>query len=213
MPVSACDTRGVSDTVAEASARPRHLALAILLIVGGALGLLASFSLTQDDFTLLAHPDANLGCTISETLQCGKNILSPQGRVFGFPNPLIGLMAFPATIIMGVALLGRVRFPNWFWLVFNAGHWFAIIFIGWLSTESIYFIGTVCPWCALVYAVVIPMWLAVTLHNMAAGRYGTALVGVGSALVTWVPLLSLALYVVIALEAQLRLDIISQLFH
>lgn len=202
----------MSDTVTETDARPRHLALAILLIVGGALGLLASFSLTQDDFTLLAHPDANLGCTVSAAIQCGKNILSWQGRVFGFPNPLLGLMTFPAPIIVGVAMLGRVRFPNWFWLVFNLGLWFAIGFIGWLSTESIYFIGTVCPWCALVYAVVIPMWLAVTLHNMAVGRYGHALIRAGSALVSWVPLLSLVLYVVIALEAQLRLDVISQLF-
>jgi len=208
MPKLACDTRLVSD----AQERPRHLALALLLIIGGALGLLASFSLTQDDFTLLANPNAHLGCTVSASLQCGQNILSWQGKVFGFPNPLLGLMMFPAPVIVGVALLGRVRFPNWFWLLFNLGHWFAIVFIGWLSTESIYNIGTLCPWCSLVYAVVIPMWLAVTLHNMAAGRYGTALVGVGSALVTWVPLLSLALYVVIALEAQLRLDLLSQLF-
>ncbi|WP_344790297.1 vitamin K epoxide reductase family protein [Gryllotalpicola daejeonensis] len=203
----------MSQTLPETAERPRHLALAILLIVGGALGLLASFSLTQDDFTLLAHPDAQLGCTISASLQCGQNILSWQGRVFGFPNPLLGLMMFPAPVIVGVALLGRVRFPNWFWLLFNLGHWFAIGFIAWLSTESIYNIGTLCPWCALVYAVVIPMWLAVTLHNMATGRYGRAFISVGSGLISWVPLLSLALYVVIALEAQLRLDLISQLFH
>jgi len=212
MPNPACDTRGVSEQPTEIADRPRHLALAILLIIGGALGLLASFSLTQDDFTLLAHPDAPLGCSISASIQCGQNILSWQGRVFGFPNPLLGLMTFPAPIIIGFALLGRVRFPNWFWLVFNLGHWFAIGFIAWLSTESIYNIRTLCPWCSLVYAVVIPMWLAVTLHNMAAGRYGKALVGFGTALVSWVPLLSLVLYVVIALEAQLRLDLISQLF-
>ncbi|WP_344752316.1 vitamin K epoxide reductase family protein [Gryllotalpicola koreensis] len=202
----------MSETATEIEAPPRHLALAILLIVGGALGLLASFSLMKDDLALLADPGTKLGCTVSAAIQCGKNIGSWQGSVFGFPNPMLGLMMFTAPVIVGVAMLGRVRFPNWFWLVFNAGHWFAIIFIGWLSTESIFFIGTLCPWCSLVYAVVIPMWLAVTLHNMAAGRYGTRLIGAGSALITWVPLLSLALYVVIALEAQLRLDLISQLF-
>jgi uncharacterized membrane protein len=202
----------VSDTAPETEDRPRHLALALLLIVGGALGLLASFSLMKDDLALLADPNTNLGCSISASIQCGKNIGSWQGSVFGFPNPMLGLMMFTAPIIVGVALLGRVEFPNWFWLLFNLGHWFAIGFIAWLSTESIFFIGTLCPWCALVYAVVIPMWLAVTLHNMAVGRYGKALIGTGTALVTWVPLLSLVLYVVIALEAQLRLDLISQLF-
>ena len=183
----------------------------MLLIVGGALGLLASFALTMDDLTLLSHPDAHLGCTISAAVQCGKNILSWQGKVFGFPNPLLGLMMFPAAIIVGVAMLGRVRFPNWFWLVFNLGHWFALAFIAWLSTESIWFIGTICPWCSLVYAVVIPMWLMVTLHNMSAGRYGRGLVRTGDVLAGWVPLITLVLYIVIALEAQLRLGILQQL--
>lgn len=190
---------------------PRHLALAILLIVGGALGLLASFALTMDDLTLLSHPDAHLGCTLSASLQCGKNILSWQGEVFGFPNPLLGLIMFPAPIIVGAAMVGRVRFPNWFWLVFNLGHWFAIIFIAWLSTESIWSIGTLCPWCSLVYAAVIPMWLMVTLHNMAAGRYGRPLVRAGRLLIGWVPLITLVLYLVIALEAQLHLGILQQL--
>ncbi|MCL2516472.1 MAG: vitamin K epoxide reductase family protein [Microbacteriaceae bacterium] len=196
----------------DATARPRHLALAILLIVGGALGILASFALTLDDLALLANPHASLSCTITASLQCGKNIGSWQGHVFGFPNPLLGLLTFPAPVIFGTALLGRVRFPNWFWLAFNAGHWFAIVFIGWLSTESIFAIGTLCPWCALVYAVVIPMWLAVTLHNMAKGRYGAALVRLGELLSGWIPLITLGLYLVIALEAQLHLGLLQELF-
>lgn len=201
--------RGESDVSSE---REPRLALGILLVVGGALGLLASFSLTKDDLTLLTNSHAHLGCTVSSTLQCGKNILSWQGRLFGFPNPLLGLMLFPAPIVVGAALIGRVRFPAWFWIVFNLGMWFAILFVAWLSSESIYVVGTLCPWCALVYAVVIPMWLAVTLQNMAAGRAGRPLVKVGAALLPWVPLLTLLGYVVIALEAQLRLNILESLF-
>jgi len=191
--------------------RKRHTGLALLLIIGGALGLLASFSLTMDDFTLLAHPSAHLGCTVNATLQCGKNILSWQGRLFGFPNPLIGLVMFPAPIVVGVALLARVRFPTWYWVLFNAGMWFAICFVAWLSFESIYEIGTLCPWCSLVYAVVIPMWLAVTLHNMAEGRAGRALQRVGTALRFWTPLLTLVGYVIIAGAAQLQLGLLQGL--
>jgi uncharacterized membrane protein len=201
----------VSETP-DAAPAPRHLALAILLIVGGALGLLASFALTLDDLKLLADPDASLGCSITASLQCGKNIGSWQGSVFGFPNPLLGLAMFPAPIIFGAALLGRVRFPKWFWLTFNAGHWFAIAFIGWLSFESIWDIGTLCPWCALVYAVVIPMWLSVTLRNMVDGRYGAGAVKLGTALSGWIPLITLGLYLVIALQAQLHLGLLQELF-
>ena len=195
------------------SRESRHFPLAILLIVGGALGLLASFSLTLDDFTLLSHPSAQLGCSINTVVQCGKNIQSWQGRVFGFPNPLLGLMMFPAPVIVGVAMLGKVRFPHWFWAIFNLGMWFAIGFVGWLSSESIFVIGTLCPWCSLVYAVVIPMWLAVTLHNLSTGLAGRPLQRVGRALNGWIPLLTLAGYLIIAVEAQLKLDLLGSFFN
>ncbi|GAA4388136.1 vitamin K epoxide reductase family protein [Tsukamurella soli] len=190
---------------------PRHTALAVLLVVGGALGLIAAFALTQDDITLLGNPTAHLGCMVSQRLQCGKNILSWQGRVFGFPNPLLGLMMFPAPIVVGMGLLGRVRFPAWFWLVFNAGMWFAIGFIAWLAYESIFSIGTLCPWCSLVYAVVIPMWLAVTVHNMVAGRFGAGLQGIGDLVRPWLLLITALLYVVILLLAQVKLNIVGSL--
>ena len=69
--------------------------LALLLIVGGVLGLIAAFALTMDKFQLLEHPSSSLTCNINSGLQCGKNLESAQGSVFGFPNPLLGLMSSP----------------------------------------------------------------------------------------------------------------------
>ncbi|GAA4401941.1 vitamin K epoxide reductase family protein [Tsukamurella soli] len=185
--------------------------LAAVLVVGGLLGLVASFALTQDDFTLLGNPTAHLMCSISATLQCGRNILSWQGKVFGFPNPLLGLMTFPAPLVVGVALLGRVRLPRWYWLVFNLGMWFAMGFIAWLAYESIFHLGTLCPWCAVVYAAVIPMWLTVTVHNMTQGRVGAALQRIGAAITPWTLLITALLYAVILAAAQANLNILASL--
>ncbi|MDQ1128689.1 vitamin K epoxide reductase family protein [Microbacterium sp. SORGH_AS_0888] len=196
----------------DAPAPHRSPALAILLIVGGLLGLLASFSLTMDDIALLQDPNAGLSCNVNAYLQCGKNIGSWQGSVFGFPNPILGLMTFPAPVAVGVALLARARFSAWFWWLFNAGLTFAICFVFWLAFESIFDIRTLCPWCALVYLVVIPMWTGTTVRNLAAGLAGPALARVGRALVWWVPLISLAGYIVIFGAAQLNLDILGTLF-
>ena len=99
--------------------------LAILLIVGGIVGLIAAFALTLDKFAVLADPNADLGCNVSLLIGCSKNLSSPVGSAFGFPNPLLGLMMFPAPIIVGVASLAGVRFPRWFWAVFNLGMAFA----------------------------------------------------------------------------------------
>jgi uncharacterized membrane protein len=196
---------------APAPARIR-VALAILLIVGGFAGLLASFNLTLDDIALLKDPNAALSCSINTTVQCGKNIGSWQGSVFGFPNPLLGLMTFPAPIAVGTAMLARARFASWFRWTFNAGLTFAIGFVFWLAFQSIFDIRTLCPWCALVYVAVIPMWVAVTVDNLRDGLAGRSLQRVGRALAPWIVLISIAGYLIIFGAAQLRLNVLGTLF-
>ncbi|GAA5208545.1 vitamin K epoxide reductase family protein [Microbacterium kyungheense] len=189
-----------------------HYALALVLIVGGLLGLLASFALTMDDINLLKNPETALTCNVNAVVNCGKNIESWQGSVFGFPNPILGLMMFPAPVVVGFALLARARFAGWFWWIFNAGLLFAISFVYWLAFQSIFDIGTLCPWCSLVYLVTIPMFLAVTVRNLRAGLAGRALQKVGDAIAGWVPLIAIAGYVIIFGAAQLHLNILATLF-
>jgi len=189
-----------------------HYALALVLIVGGLLGLLASFALTMDDINLLKNPETALTCNVNAVVNCGKNIESWQGSVFGFPNPILGLMMFPAPVVVGFALLARARFADWFWWIFNAGLLFAISFVYWLAFQSIFDIGTLCPWCSLVYLVTIPMFLAVTVRNLRAGLAGRALQKVGHAIAGWVPLIAIAGYVIIFGAAQLHLNILATLF-
>lgn len=208
------DTKTESDSTpaAASAALKTHTTLAIVLIVGGALGLLASFNLTMDDINLLKNPADALACNVNSIVQCGKNINSWQGSIFGFPNPVLGLMTYPAPIVVGAALLARARFAAWFWWVFNAGLLFAIGFVFWLAFQSIFAIGTLCPWCSLVYFVTIPMFLAVTIRNMRAGIGGRALRRVGDALAPWVVLLAVVGYLIIFGAAQLHLNVLGTFF-
>jgi len=202
----------MADTPVERPEARLPYALAIVLIVGGLLGLLASFALTMDDINLLKNPDAALTCNLNAVVNCGKNIESWQGSVFGFPNPILGLMMFPAPVVVGFALLARARFAGWFWWIFNAGLLFAISFVYWLAFQSIFDIGTLCPWCSLVYLVTIPMFLAVTVRNLRAGLAGEALKRFGDAIAGWVPLIVIVGYVIIFGAAQLQLNILATLF-
>ena len=137
--------------------------LGILLIVTGAAGLLGAFSLSVERVELLLDPQHTLGCDLNPFLTCSGAMESAQGSAFGFPNPFIGLMAFPAPIIMGALTLGRVAMPRWVWTVFSIGVLGGLVFVLWLAQQSIFFLGFVCPWCFLVwmamYAMSFPLWV------------------------------------------------------
>lgn len=141
-------------------------ALAWLLVVSGALGLLASFVITVDKMKLAENPAFHPACSINPVISCGSVMLSPQASVFGFANPLLGLAAYAAVTATGVALLAGVRYPRWYWLGLNAGMLLGAAFCMWLMTQALYEIGALCLWCCLAWAVTIAMFAYTTLHNL-----------------------------------------------
>jgi uncharacterized membrane protein len=197
--------------MSDATDTRRPLALAIFLIVVGVLGWWAAFSLTLDKFAVLENPGADLDCNISVLVQCGVNLNSAQGSAFGFPNPLLGLGGFVAPIAVGVGLLAGARFARWFWIAFNIGIAGALGFVMWLIGQSIYVLGTLCPWCMLVWSVTIPLFWVVTLRNAREGVFGPGLTRAGRVLLPWVVPITVFCYLVIALLAQVQLDVYRSL--
>jgi uncharacterized membrane protein len=198
--------------VSQASFRPSRT-LAVFLIVAGVLGWISAFALTLDKFALLEDPDAALGCNFSRFIQCGANLNSAQGAVFfDVPNPLWGLGGFVAPIAVGVAVLAGARFAQWFWIAFNIGVAGAMAFVIWLIGQSIFIIGTLCPWCMLVWTVTIPMFLAVTLYNLKSGVIPIGDRGrrIAAALYGWTPAITIGVLILIAVMAQLRIDVLQE---
>nr|WP_314842522.1 vitamin K epoxide reductase family protein [uncultured Microbacterium sp.] len=195
--------------------RTRPIAFAIWLMIASVLGWLAAFQLTIDKFIQLENPDADLSCNVSVMIQCGKNLGSWQGEVFGFPNPLLGLTLWMAPMVVGVAILAGARFARWFWALFGVGVTFALGFVCWLIGQSLYApnLGVLCPWCMLTWAVTIPTFLATMVH---LGRNGTfsrnpKVTESAAKLMVWVPLATILAYAVVILLAQLRgLDLLGE---
>lgn len=191
----------------------RPVALAMALILGGIIGWYSAFELTLAKFDVLVNPTVDLSCNFSLVVQCGKNLESWQGSVFGFPNPLIGLGAFIAPIVVGVAILAGARFARWFWVLFALGMTAGVAFVVWLISQSIFVLGTLCPWCMVVWAVTIPMFWAVALYCLSSGvvPLPNRLQRAFRSAYGWVPFITVASYLVVAVIAQLRLDVISYL--
>lgn len=147
-------------------------ALAVWFVVGGLLGLAAATVLILEKLAVLRDPGYIPSCNLSPVINCGSIMTSDQAEAFGFPNPLIGLAAFPVLVATGAALLAGARLADWYWLGLQAGVTLGTVFIGWLAFQSLYRIEALCPYCLVVWAVVIPTAWYVTLHNLWAGRFG-----------------------------------------
>jgi len=179
----------------------------------GIVGLWASFQLMLEKIHVLESPNAILSCDFSIVVQCAANLESSQGSVLGFPNPIIGLVCFMAPLVVGAAILAGARFNAWFWVSFNIGIAGAFAFILWLAYQSIFNLGTLCPWCMVVWSVTIPMFWGVTLRNLKVGAIPAprGLRRAASAAYGWVPVITIIGYIIIAAVAQVRLDVLAYL--
>jgi uncharacterized membrane protein len=149
--------------------------LAWLYVVGGGLGLIAAITLTLEKITRLADPTYVPSCSINPVLSCGSVMDSAQAGVFGFPNPVLGVAAFPVVVTIGVALLTGYEPPRWVWAGMQLGTLLGVVFVHWLIGQSLYSIHALCPYCMVVWVVTIALFWYTTLHVWSGTRVGAAL--------------------------------------
>lgn len=148
------DARGLS---------PRGLG--VLLLAAGLLGASAALALAIEKFHLLENPLYVPACSINEAIDCASVMRSAQSQTFGFPNPFIGLAAFPALALLGALLLTGGTISRPVWGLLQLGLTFAVVFVHYLAFQTLYDIGALCPFCIAVWLAVIPAFWYVTLHN------------------------------------------------
>lgn len=137
-----------------------------MLIIGGIIGLICSFVITNDKLQLAENPHFTPNCNLNPVISCGSVMSSSQGSLFGFPNPWIGLAAFAVLVTIGVSMLAGAKFKRWFWLGLEAGIAFGLIFAYWLLFESVYRIRALCPYCLTIDVVVITLFWYVSLYSV-----------------------------------------------
>lgn len=149
-----------------------HRGLGAFLVITGVVGLLSSFALTLDKIRLLGNPDAVLGCDLNPYFSCGSVMTYPQSEIFGFPNQLIGVVAFVVPIVLGVLLLARVDLPRWVMNGLAIGLLGGVVLVTFLQYTSIYTIGVGCPWCMVVWVVTVMQFCVMLAANVLRGTFG-----------------------------------------
>ena len=181
---------------------------AVVTIILGAIGLFASFELATEYIKTLQQTDYVPNCALSVLVTCGPNMDSWQGSLFGFSNTILGLIAFAAPIAVGLALLAGARFAAWFWWLYRAGLALGTVFIFWLFYQSVFNLGTLCPWCMVVWSVMIPLFFFTAFRPEAQG-FVPASAGTKrafTAINSWAWVLVLISYLIIAAVAQFQLN-------
>lgn len=153
----------------------RYFSFENILIVCSSFGLLSSVILTIEKFHLLENPQATLSCDLNPIIACGSVINTDQASAFGFPNPIIGIISFSVVLTIGMALKSGATFKPWFWKGLQAGAVFGIGFVHWLMYQSIFTIKALCPYCMVVWAVMIPLFVYITRYNIAHKNIGNFL--------------------------------------
>jgi len=139
-----------------------------ILVVGGLIGIAASIELIIQKIALLSNPNFVPNCDINPILSCGSVINTEQASLFGFPNPVLGVIGFTTVIMFGALLFAGVELPKSMWLGLNFGALAGMFLVIWLVGQSLYVIGALCPWCMVVWAITIPIFWQVTTDNLAS---------------------------------------------
>lgn len=131
------------------------------VLIGGVIGLVAAATLLIEKIEMLVNPAYVPTCSINPVLSCGSVMVTPQASLFGFPNPLIGVVAFSVVVVTGVLAVAGVQLPRWYWIGLTVGTALGAVFVQWLAFQSLYRIGALCPYCMVVWSVTIPLLVVV----------------------------------------------------
>lgn len=194
--------------MSESKVESRNTGLGIFLLVISTIGLLAAFALTIEKIHKLQFPDEAASCDFSVIVQCGKNLASWQGSTFGFPNPLLGLIAWPVVMATGAGLLAGARYARWYWMSFNVVAAAGLGFVIWLFSQSVFVLGTLCPWCMVTWSATIPLFWVITFWNLKHGIWSDSdrVKKLGATLLSWSPTFIFMSFVIEAVIAQVVLD-------
>ncbi len=161
--------QGRPRTRPDTEAPPAERGLAWLLAATGAAGVLASWVITLDKFLLLEDPDFKPACSLNPVVSCGNVMQSEQAAAFGFPNPMLGLVAYGVVVCVAVGMLAGARYRGWFWLGLSAGQLFGTSFCAWLMFQSLYRINALCLWCCLAWVATLLMFWFTLARNVRTG--------------------------------------------
>ena len=133
----------------------------LIMLLASGVALLVSFILSAETLQLARHPNQSLGCDVNAVLSCSTVAESWQSEIvkFGelsFPNAFFGIAAESVFVTIAVIGLARMKMPRWFATCTWPGSLAALAYSYWLTSQSLFVINALFPWClVLIFATTI----------------------------------------------------------
>ena len=148
------------------------------MLIASAVALGASLILSAETLQLARHPESALGCDLNSAVSCSAVAQSWQAEIvkFGglsYPNAFFGIAAESVFVTIAVIGLARVKVPRWFATCTWLGGLAALAYSYWLSTQSLFVIHALCPWC-------LTLMFSTTIQFMALSHATVAVQGLPS---------------------------------
>ncbi|WP_417852241.1 vitamin K epoxide reductase family protein [Bifidobacterium oedipodis] len=157
------------------------------MLIASAVALGTSFILSAETLQLARHPEAALDCDVNAVVSCSAVAQSWQAEIIKFgglsyPNAFFGIAAESVFVTIAVIGMCRVRVPRWFAACTWLGGLAALAYSYWLSTQSLFVIHALCPWClTLMFATTIQFMAlshaTVAVQQLPVNRNGTVPAG------------------------------------
>ncbi|NJC22605.1 putative membrane protein [Arthrobacter pigmenti] len=164
-PLAAADSGSSTEQGGFLQDRP----LAFILLITGTVGWIASAILVLERLAVYEDSGHVTSCDVNPWVSCGRVFQTWQASLFGFPNPLIGIVAFAVIITTTAALLAGARLARWYWLGLQAGVTAGFVFVVWLWSQALFDIHILCIYCMVVWAAMIPLLVLLTIRNLDRG--------------------------------------------
>ena len=160
---------GQASDVAGIPTVARHRPFGLVLLITGVVGWVASAILVLERLELYEDAGYITSCDINPWVSCGKVMGTWQSELFGFPNPLIGIVAFAVVITTAMVTLSGASPGRWYWAGLQAGATAGTVFTIWLWSQALFEIHILCLYCMIVWAAMIPLFILLTVRNLAHG--------------------------------------------
>lgn len=148
-------------------ARPRTFGL--VLLVTGLVAWVASGILVLERLALYENPGHITSCDVNPWVSCGRVMGTLQSELFGFPNPLIGIVAFAVVLATAMVVLSGAAPGRWYWVGLQVGVSLGMVFVVWLWSQALFEIYILCLYCMVVWAAMIPLFILLTVRNLVHG--------------------------------------------